>query len=227
MTNNRGILGSSREEAIQECLRLADAFGRARRRWVLDADVTPNDTQAARAALESAIRALAAQPAPQRLVYRHGDPETGDQGEPGIEQPDGSVAWFDGAQPAVVVPAEPFEALPALQAAKVVLDSVYLALKAADGIPAWSSGVPVWDLINARSLVNSALTHPDPLPYGITMDEVRAILKWPDALRLIADLHDVKETEADAIGEMDECVKHHEERRKFFTAEAKRIEDAY
>jgi len=55
----------------------------------------------------------------------------------------------------------PAEVLDALRAAQPVLDAVYLALKSADGIPAWSSGTPVWSLINARSLVNAVLaTHP-------------------------------------------------------------------
>ncbi len=61
-----------------------------------------------------------------------------------------------------------------------------------------------------------------------TESEIKALESHPDALRVLADWHSVKETEADSIGpEFAECVNHHEARREELRSEAARIEADY
>lgn len=62
-----------------------------------------------------------------------------------------------------------------------------------------------------------------------TDGEIKALENHPDALRVLADWHSVKETEADAIGgpEMADCVSHHSDRRDELRAEADKIEADY
>lgn len=61
-----------------------------------------------------------------------------------------------------------------------------------------------------------------------TENEIKALEGHPDALRVLADWHSCRETEAAAIGEPYEpCVTHHESRRNELRAEADRIEAEY
>lgn len=61
-----------------------------------------------------------------------------------------------------------------------------------------------------------------------TEGEIKALEGHPDVLRILADWHSVKETEADAIGpELSDSVEHHAKRYDELRAEAARIEANY
>jgi len=61
---------------------------------------------------------------------------------------------------------------------------------------------------------------------ALTASEVNALLTSPDAIRALADYHDVRESEADSMGVVD-AANHHRERRIALKAEAERIEAAW
>lgn len=60
-----------------------------------------------------------------------------------------------------------------------------------------------------------------------TDNEIKALEGHPEAMRVLADVHSCWETEASAIGEFEDCVSHHDARKKELRAEADRIEAEY
>lgn len=64
----------------------------------------------------------------------------------------------------------------------------------------------------------------DSAKFHLSLNESKRAASNPDALRAIANDHEVSALEADAIGEMTEAVKFHENRRDELRNEADRIE---